>query len=781
MIKRVVIITIILIISFNLEAQNRFSVFGKVINENNDSIAYFNISLLNIDSSFVKAGSFTDGVFELSNLEIKPYILKISSIGYKTTYVSIQPTGNSALDLGVRKLETITLKEVVIVAKRPLLRMETNKLIVNIEGTVLSDAGSLMEALKRSPGIIVDRNNNIEVFGKGTPLILIDDREASKEELEALQSNMIDRIEIERNPSAKYDAAAHAVVRVITKRLKTVGLSLMVNNNLTFRRKISDVAEIQVNHKSKNMVNLLSYSFRDSNIKNISQSYETTVLPNYTIKNNGTEVNNINERNHNLFSANDLYLNRRSILGIQFDGNLGDQHTNTPRMQDIAKTGQALLRRRIQSDEKVSSDNYNTNISYNLIKDSLNSLSIIVGYALKNRKSTTLMEQTNLNANSSFNSKIDNKSDYSVYSLKGDYKFNLINSITTSVGFRYAAMHNNGSSVSGDIDQGTIYYSEKSVIHDQITAGYFLMEKKYKKLTLTVGLRYENTNTHTTTQTAVIDTSYNSFFPNIALSYAFSEAFNINLNYSRKIARPRFDQINPDVIYFDSLSYATGNPFLKPTYYNDLELNATLFNDFVITLGYSNRLNEIAETAMNDDKNPDISKYTSINLKKSQQLSAGIIFSKTYKSYDVSIEANIYKPYLQVPYLGGKDISLQKPTWNFNARNDYHILKNLTTYCEFYYYGGGNNLNSYWHPYSNLSSGVIWKLCQNKWQLSLSIHDIFNSNKSNNWDDVYGNIKSGMRSDMDTRWIRIGIRYKINNFKDILKKRTSAGDELDRS
>jgi outer membrane receptor protein involved in Fe transport len=782
MIKRAVVIIIILIIGFNLEAQNKFSIFGKVINDNNDSIAYFNIALLNSDSSFVKAGSFTDGLFALSNLETKAYILKISAIGYKSKYINFQPDGNPSLNLGIHKLEVVTLKEVVVVAKRPLIRLETNKLIVNIEGTVLSEAGSLMEALMRSPGIIVDRNNNIEIFGKGTPLVLIDDREASKVELEALQSNMIDRIEIERNPSAKYDALAHAVVKIITKRSKQIGVSLMVNNNTTFGRKISDAAGIQVNYKNKIMANLFSYSFKDRSTKNNSQSYETIVLPNYTLQNNGNEIDNSNDKSYNIFSANDFTLNKRNKLGIQFDGNWLNDNTNSPRMQNITKTGQDILKRKIQSDEKSNNDNYNANISYTFNKDSLHSLSIIVGYALKTKNSDNILEQTNLNANTSINSKINNKNNYSVYSIKGDYKFSILKNLTTTVGVRYAAMHNNGSSVSGDIDNEAIYYSENSNINDKITAGYILIEKKFKQLTMEAGLRYENTNTHTKTQDAKIDTCYNSLFPNFSLNYEFSDKCTINLNYSRKITRPRFNEINPNVIYFDSLSYSTGNPFLKPAYCNEIELNTSLFHDLIITLGYSKNVNDIIdETAMNDAKNPDISKYTSINIKESQRLKAGIIFSKSYKLYNFNIETNIYKPYVKVPSIDRKVLFMNKPTWNFSIKNDYNILKNITTYCEFSYNSAGNYLNSYWHAYSNLSTGMIWKLDNNKWQLSLSIQDILNKYKPSSWDDAYGNIKSGMILDMDARWIRIGVRYNFNNFKNIIKKRTSAGDELDRS
>ncbi len=69
------------------------------------------------------------------------------------------------------------------------------------------------------------------------------------------------------------------------------------------------------------------------------------------------------------------------------------------------------------------------------------------------------------------------------------------------------------------------------------------------------------------------DTSYFQVFPSVYLSYDFGGGHEIQLNYTRRIDRPRGHQINPRKDISDITNISYGNPGLMPQYSSALELN----------------------------------------------------------------------------------------------------------------------------------------------------------------------------------------------------------------
>lgn len=81
-----------------------------------------------------------------------------------------------------------------------------------------------MELLRKSPGVLVDKDENLSLAGKNGVQVYIDGKPSPlsgtdlTNYLKSLQSSQIEAIEIITNPSAKYDAAGNA--GIINIRLK---------------------------------------------------------------------------------------------------------------------------------------------------------------------------------------------------------------------------------------------------------------------------------------------------------------------------------------------------------------------------------------------------------------------------------------------------------------------------------------------------------------------------------------------------------------------------------
>lgn len=690
-------------------------------------------------------------------------------------------------DSVVTVVEVQQIAGVAVVGKRPLVVQRQGRTIVNVDRTILADAGSLPDLLRRSPGIIVDDEDQITVFGRGKPIVYIDDREVhSPEELSSLQSTDIDRIEIIRNPSAKYSAAGHSVVRIVTKRARQDKVALMIYDNFSVSRKLGNVAGVQLDHKDRKWANLLSYSFTNTNHLAYNKSYEVNTQPGYVIRNDGDEESRYWNDAHNLFSGNEYNFNPRNRLGLQFSGNWNKGGSGDLKRQTIRRSGdgtdEADIQRRIDQSARRSNYLYNATLSYLHNPDSVNMFSLIVGYAYNKPGSIHNIAETELADGSQLYSRISNSSTYSVFSAQADKGFNLWDFAELSLGAKLSQVAQSGGSDHSDIATGTSHMAQKSDITDRIAAGYFELAGEMGDFSANAGLRYEYTSSDTRVTNAGggaerIDTSYHSLFPSVSLDWSKGK-WSTNLSYSRRIYRPSFNQINPSKAYFDALSYSMGNPFLRPVFSDNVELSAT-WNDLTLTADHTWDRDYIVETAVNDPENPDITRWTSVNLPRTRSFSLGLSYSRSWRVYSGSYEIELTKSYSKIPYLDGQ-LVLRRPYWYAAVSNTFNITKKLSLNCDFGYSSAGEEGVTYWEPSFNVQAGLVWKLADDRLTLSLYANDVLNTDNSNSWEDRYGNLVSGWRGDGDRRYIRFGVRWNFNNITSGIRRDRSNAEELNR-
>ena len=205
-----------------VSGESPFKVSGQVLDsQTGEPLEYVTTALLSQKDSAIVGGAVTDveGKFEITSRPGR-FILQIQYISYKTRFINgIQLNRDEMTkDVGVVSLiaDTEMLDEVIVQGEKSSMTMSLDKRVFNV-GKDLTNAGrSAADLLDNIPSVTVDVEGNVSLRGSDNVRILVDGKPSglvgisTADGLRQLQSNMIERVEIVTNPSARYDAEGSA-------------------------------------------------------------------------------------------------------------------------------------------------------------------------------------------------------------------------------------------------------------------------------------------------------------------------------------------------------------------------------------------------------------------------------------------------------------------------------------------------------------------------------------------------------------------------------------------
>ena len=309
---------------------------GNLKEENGTPATFVTLMLLDSDSVMIKADfSKDDGSFTFQNIIPGEYRIQVNSIQYK--YIASE---NFTLVEGeVKELPEIhlmasvkELAEVQITASKPMIEVQPDKTVFNVESSPNASGSDGMELLRKSPGVLVDNNDNIILQGKSGVRIFIDGKptQLSGEDLTAMlrgmQSDQIESIEIITNPSAKYDAAGNAgIINIKLKRDKNLGTNATLTTNYSGGIGIKNIEDenvykdratgsINLNHREKIVSLFGSFNYSDSegwNHQAIRRNQEGLFF-----RQNGDRQWTYNGYGYR--GGADFYLNSKNTIGVVF-------------------------------------------------------------------------------------------------------------------------------------------------------------------------------------------------------------------------------------------------------------------------------------------------------------------------------------------------------------------------------------------------------------------------------------------------------------------------------
>lgn len=225
---------------------------GVILDVSKNPIAYANVVLMDTDSAFI-SGCATDdkGEYSISNIPSKGALLKVSAIGYNTKVVRI--SSSFIPDTLILDHKSYQLDEVTVKSSKPRQTLSKGGIVTSVKGTVLSISGNALDVLAQMPGVRVE-DENVSVFGKGTPLIYINGRKLTDMgELSRLSSKEIESVEVLNNPGARYSAETKSVILIKTIRKSGEGLSGSAQSVSRLAHYFSEAGNVALNYRHNNI------------------------------------------------------------------------------------------------------------------------------------------------------------------------------------------------------------------------------------------------------------------------------------------------------------------------------------------------------------------------------------------------------------------------------------------------------------------------------------------------------------------------------------------------
>ncbi|MBL7814915.1 MAG: TonB-dependent receptor [Saprospiraceae bacterium] len=564
------------------------------------------------DSSLVK-GAVSDekGHFEIEGLTAHTeggYFLQISMVGFQN-FVSEKFDGKSDKDFGTITLKTLDqeLNQVTVTAKKPTFEMKADKMVMNVEGNINTTGNSAIEILRKAPGVLVDKDENISLKGKSGVRIYIDGRPsqmAGKDLaaiLRGLNANDIEAIEIITNPSAKYDASGNAgIINIRLKKNRKVGTNGNISLGVSYGQSLKLNEGLNLNYRDRKVNVFGNYSFWKGRWDD-----ETYILREQSgLQFNQSSPNFNRGTGHNIKAGTDFFLNSKNTLGVLITGNLNDGYWESNSRTLISKVGSSKVDSILiaQNQQPENRTNLTYNINYRFADTSGHELNIDADYGTFKGTGSSYQPNYYKNADETqiLTSKIYRNStptDIVIKTLKTDYEQNLWKG-KLGVGFKVSDVKTDNTfdffNVYKDADVKDDDRSNRFTYDERVSAAYVNYNCPLsKKISLQVGLRGEQTKSlgqlFATKQSndKAVDTSYFNLFPSGSLSYNVGKNYSVSASYSRRIERPRYQDLNPFEYKLDELTYRKGNPFLRPAFTQSFEINQTIMQAVNVGLSYS--------------------------------------------------------------------------------------------------------------------------------------------------------------------------------------------------
>jgi len=308
---------------------------------------------------------------------------------------------------------------------------------------------------------------------------------------------------------------------------------------------------------------------------------------------------------------------------------------------------------------------------------------------------------------------------------------------------------------------------------------YINANKTVKKLTLQIGLRAEYTQIRgiASDEDQTDRSLYLQLFPTAFLSYRLNELNTFALSYGRRINRPMYKKLNPFRWYSNQYAYTEGNPFLKPSYSNNLELSHTYAAVLTssVSFGYTN--NGYGDVNFTDRQSNiqvirPVNFITGYNYQFSNSLSLNPAAWLQSNS-----QLNLFYN-LSNSSLAETNASLKGVGAYFSTNNQFYFNQDKTLSGEagFWYQSGGiDGLQKFERQY-NLDIGLRKLLLNKRLQLTAGLTDVLKSNQYR-YTSLVNNIEQRYANYYDSRKLRVSIRYNFGNDRAKATARKPGNDE----
>ncbi len=579
--------------------------YGKLVDQKTNK----GIEAASVQVFIAKTDSLAGGMLSKPNgdfnfLNIPPadsFRIEVSAIGYepwKKTIVNavlIQKDGVRQFEKDLGNIILLPaakqLENVVVTANRPALEMGIDRRTFNVAKSLTATGGSAVDVMKNIPSVSVDIDGNVKLRN-ASPQIFVDGRPTILT-LDQIPADNIEKVELITNPSSKYDAATSGgIINVVLKKNKRKGLNGIISGAVGSPSVVNGNLNLNLRQGKFNVFIIGGYN--QGGGKNKGETKREN-------KNNGVTQDyfnqlSINERMRRFRSlrfGTDFFIDNRNTITLVQDLGTGRFTNEEKQHQQYLNSSKAMQYTGDRvSDGRFAFNRNSTRVNYkHSFPESGRELTADITYNHGNRSENSgiinnffypdgsiykAATQVRNNGNSK-NNQYTFQADY-VYPKGENTKFETgVRSYVNNFNSYFNAFSlNNGQ-------ESKLPLSNNYSYTENIHALYGTYSKKYGGFSYQAGLRAEyakfsgqladSSYKFGYEYPANIKNTWNALFPSLFLTQKINENDQVQLNFSRRIRRPDFWQLNPFIDISDPVNLRQGNPQLKPEFVNSFELN----------------------------------------------------------------------------------------------------------------------------------------------------------------------------------------------------------------
>lgn len=756
----------------------QYSIFGKVANRENKPVEFATVMLKK--DSLIIAVSLTDslGKYKISNIKAGDYTILFTYISFDKKEISIHLTKDSLVNMQLL-VKSNRLQEVIIIGKKPLVERKMDRIVFNVGNSISSIGANALELLAATPGVRVN-TKTISLIGKGGVNVMIDDRpsQLSSDDLmnmlKGMSADDIDRIEIITNPGAQYDAQGNnGLINIVTKRSSKLGYNGATRLGYTQSSYSTVSGGGSLNYNKKKLKCYGNFNADDGSnaaLEQFAYFYPTQIWK---------QVDTRRDYSQSLGGqvGVDYQASKTTAIGISYNGTTAKPDIKENIIAPIYDISQKLDYKIITNANNDRRNHSNAiNIHLKQLLDSIGRQGVIDGdwftYANNNQRtyaSTNYFANGQISPNSYAQFFSASKQRINLYTLKADVELPF-KIVSFAVGGKLSFI-NTDNDVSHFQLLNNNYQLDPTQTNqfnytENIQALYTSASKKIKKWDCQVGLRAEFTETKgvSIANNQINTTSYLELFPTVFATYIKDNKNTFSINFGRRINRPYYDRLNPFRWYLSPYAYVEGNPFLRPSFSNNIELAYTYNSFFTTALSFCKETDRSDQVTFTEGgSNIQATRVQNFLTNYSYQLSNSVVFN-TLKWLE---STNKLQVYYQIFNSSLPQTPARVQGWSAYVATNNQIMfnqeKTLLGDVNFWYQFP--TVESLFSLKSMYSLDIGLKVIMNKKiQIALNATDILKSSQVDA-QGVVNQINQQIVNYYDSRQVRISINYKFGNSK----------------
>ncbi|WP_276346386.1 DUF2012 domain-containing protein [Daejeonella sp. JGW-45] len=738
-----------------------------------------------VKSSLTKA----DGSFLLAGIKPGKYLLSVISVGYQTKTIAVDLTdGLKSRDMGTIFISAKTnqLKEVVVMADKPIIKQEVDRISYDLQADPESKTNNVLEMMRKVPLLSVDAEDNILLKGDANYKILINGKPSSmmernaKDILKSMPASSIQNIEVITTPPSKYDAEGIAgLINIITNKKVDNGYNASVNVSHRFPAGGPGVGGNFTLKQGKFGIS----AFGGAN------SAETPLTQNGIVRTTtGTNASNLSQvltresENRNGYMGTELSyeIDSLNLISGQFNINGNRNESLSNQFSQLDNPAEILQRYNLLGHNENKGSGMDASFNYQLgfRKNKARLLTFSYRfYDYTNGQNNLLRSSDQFNYDIPDYNQI-NEGSSAEQTIQVDY-VHPVKKLTIEAGlkgirrknesdFQYMSFNPANEQFETDPGRSNVFDNIQEVL-----GAYNTYQLNTKNWGFKGGFRLEQTiiDADFTSSNSQVRQEYLNLIPSVSINRKFKNMSNINLGFSQRIQRPGIHQLNPFVDRSNPNFESSGNPNLHPTVGSNLSIgySKSKKGSFNYVLGYGLFKDLIMPVSVFDPVSY-LTKNTYDNTGRARLFSLNVnINYPVTKKMNVSFNGGLAHGRVHA-LVNNIIVRNQGFMYNFSSSANYRFEKGWRASTNIYMNGPNLSVQGSSNSYFSSSFSINKDIIKDKLSFSVATNNPFSKYRTNIRESFGPDFFQTSNNRAFYRGFNTNLSYKFGKLKSTIKK-----------